>query len=93
MASPEESRCCRSAACLSSGTSVPKAVSWREVMRTCDDDVAFRDTGTREKSLLQSHTDKRSFIVYLWTVCTVIISDRRLISCNKNLYYLGNERP
>lgn len=24
-------------------------------------------------SLLQSHTDKRSFIVYLWTVCTLMI--------------------
>lgn len=27
------------------------------------------------KSLLQSHTDKRSFIVYSWTVCTFIISN------------------
>lgn len=45
------------------------------------------------KALLQPHTDKRSFIVYLWAVCTFSISDRRLISCNKNLYYLGNEWP
>lgn len=54
-------------------------------------------SGTRvwkqKKALLQSHPDKRSFIVYLWTVCTFSISDRRLISCNKNLYYLGNEWP
>lgn len=28
------------------------------------------------KSQLQSHTDKRSFIVYLWTVCTFIISNK-----------------
>lgn len=28
------------------------------------------------KLQLQSHTDKRSFIVYLWTVCTFIISDK-----------------
>lgn len=28
------------------------------------------------KSLLQSHTDKRSFIVYLWTFCTFIISNK-----------------
>lgn len=51
-------------------------------------------SGTRveiRESLLQSHTDKRSFIVYLWTVCTFIISERRLNRCNKNWYYLGTK--
>lgn len=51
-------------------------------------------SGTRveiRESLVQSHTDKRSFIVYLWTVCTFIISDRWLKSCSKNLYYLGTK--
>lgn len=33
-------------------------------------------TETIGKLQLQSHTDKRSFIVYLWTVCTFIISDK-----------------
>lgn len=51
-------------------------------------------SGTRveiRESLVQSHTDKRSFIVYLWTVCTFIISDRWLKSCSKNLYDLGTK--